>query len=240
MGYDASCTLTFDGRTERGTAWLEHKELIFRGSHRLAIPLKDIIEARADGGTLHVGFGTKRAAFQIGDVAEKWAKRITNPPSRLEKLGIKPGMRVAVVGVSDGEFERELAACGAVVSRRAPSGTSALDAVFYAAHKRADLPRLDSLARAIVASGAVWLLRPKGPSTALRGGRPEITEADTMAAGKKAGLVDVKVVSFSDTYSAEKYVVPKSSRPGRDVSRVTPAASRARSRRSSSPSRRRS
>ena len=232
MGYDASCTLTFDGRTERGTAWLEHKELIFRGPNRLAIPLKDITEARADGGTLHVGFGTKRAAFQIGDVAEKWAKRITNPPSRLAKLGIKPGMRVTLVGVTDDEFERELAACGAVVSKRA-QGTSPLDAVFYAAHKRADLSRLDSLARAIAASGAVWLLRPKG--------RPEITEADTMAAGKKAGLVDVKVVSFSDTYSAEKYVVPKSSRPARDVSRVTrPAPSRARSRRSSSPSPRKS
>jgi hypothetical protein len=29
-----------------------------------------------------------------------------------------------------------------------------------------------------------------------------------MAAGKQAGLVDVKVVSYSDTHSAEKYVIP--------------------------------
>ena len=39
MGHDASCTLTFDGRTSRGTAWLEHKDLVFRGPPRLAIPL---------------------------------------------------------------------------------------------------------------------------------------------------------------------------------------------------------
>ena len=34
-----------------------------------------------------------------------------------------------------------------------------------------------------------------------------------MAAGKRAGLVDVKVVSYSDTHSAEKYVIPVANRP---------------------------
>ena len=29
-----------------------------------------------------------------------------------------------------------------------------------------------------------------------------------MAAGKRAGLVDVKVVSFSETVTAEKFVIP--------------------------------
>ena len=29
-----------------------------------------------------------------------------------------------------------------------------------------------------------------------------------MSAGKRAGLVDVKVVSFSDTHTAEKFVIP--------------------------------
>src|SRR5919106_1750300 len=101
MGYRAGCTLRFDGRTERGTAWLEHKDLVFRGPHRLVIPLAEITEACADSGTLRVRFGPKRAAFEIGDAAAKWAKRITNPPSRLDKLGIKPPMRVALVGLRD-------------------------------------------------------------------------------------------------------------------------------------------
>ena len=48
--------------------------------------------------------------------------------------------------------------------------------------------------------GAIWVVRPKG--------RQEITEQDTMAAGKAAGLVDVKVVGFSETHTAEKFVVP--------------------------------
>jgi hypothetical protein len=33
-----------------------------------------------------------------------------------------------------------------------------------------------------------------------------------MAAGKAAGLVDVKVVSFSSTHTAEKFVIPISKR----------------------------
>jgi hypothetical protein len=48
-------------------------------------------------------------------------------------------------------------------------------------------------------------VRPKGSKA--------ITEAETMAAGKRAGLVDVKVVSFSETHTAEKFVIPVAARP---------------------------
>jgi hypothetical protein len=231
MGYDAACTLKFEGREDRGTAWLEHQGLIFRGPNRLAIPLKEITEACADGGTLHVRFAGKRAAFEIGAAAAKWADRITNPPSRLHKLGIKPGMQVALVGGVEADFEREVAARGASVSRLVPAGSQRADAVFYLATAPADLARVPSLSRALAPGGALWILRPKG--------RPEISEADTMAAGKKAGLVDVKVVSFSETHSAEKYMVRRSA-PLSRASAIKPAAKRARSRRSSSPSPRKS
>ena len=55
--------------------------------------------------------------------------------------------------------------------------------------------------------GTLWIVRPKG--------RTEITERETMAAGKKAGLVDVKVVSFSETRTAEKFVIPVARRARR-------------------------
>jgi hypothetical protein len=225
MGYDAACTIRIEGKRARGTAWLEHKDLIFRGPFRVAIPLKDIRSARAEDGILRVAFGGREAELEIGPAAAaKWAARITNPPSRIQKLGVKAGMRVALVGVDDAQFDAELAACGADVSRRAGSAGAA-DAVFYEANRREDLARLSSLVKAIKPDGAIWILRPKG--------RPEIGEADTMAAGRDAGLVDVKVVSFSDAYSAEKYVVPRGSRPRAPVSA---AARRAGAGRSSSPS----
>jgi len=67
------------------------------------------------------------------------------------------------------------------------------------------LTRMDKLKRALKPNGAIWIIRPKG--------QPEISEQATMAAGKAAGLVDVKVVGFSPTHTAEKFVIPVSARP---------------------------
>jgi hypothetical protein len=202
MGYDAACTLTSDGKKSRGTAWLEQKELVFRGPTRLAIPLKSITSATARDGTLHVAFGDRTAAFAIGDAAAKWAARITNPPSRADKLGIKPGMIIVVLGVDDDVLGKEIADRGStVVSSRS---TKLADMIFYAAHHRDGLAKLADLKKRLQPAGALWIVRPKG--------RPEITEAETMAAGKRAGLVDVKVVSFSDTHTAEKFVIPVAKR----------------------------
>jgi hypothetical protein len=209
MGYDARCTLRYEGKTSRGTAWLEHKDLVFRGPTRLSIALNTITSAVADGGTLRVRFGSQKAEFEIGSSADKWAARITNPPSRLDKLGVKAGMHIAIVGLDDAAFARELGKRGAsVVGGR----TKGLDAIFFGANHRDDLRRLEHLAAQMKSDGALWVVRPKG--------RPEITEMETMAAGKQAGLVDVKVVSFSDTHTAEKFVIPVARRTKRTNARI--------------------
>jgi hypothetical protein len=207
MGYDASCTLTFEGKTTRGTAWLEHKEIVFRGPTRLAIALDSITSAKAKDGVLVLRFSGRTAELSVGDAAEKWAKRITNPPSRLDKLGIKPAMTVAAIGLDDAAFLDEVAARAAKVTRTVPKPSAPVDVIFYGANHRDALTRLAALSKLIVSNGAVWIVRPKG--------RADITEAETMAAGKGAGLVDVKVVSFSDTHTAEKFVIPVAKRSAR-------------------------
>jgi hypothetical protein len=204
MGYDASCKLTVDGKISKGTAWLEHKELVFRGPTRLAIPLASITSATAEEGTLHLRFGKRSADFALGAAAEKWASRIMNPPSRLDKLGVKSGMSVAFVGISDAVLAAEVEQRGAKVLKGVPRSGHPVDVIFYGANHRDALGRLAALRKLIRPAGAVWVVRPKG--------RPEITEAETMAAGKRAGLVDVKVVSFSDSHTAEKFVIPVAKR----------------------------
>ena len=52
--------------------------------------------------------------------------------------------------------------------------------------------------------GAVWVVYPKG--------RPEISEVDVIRAGVEQGLVDNKVVRFSDTHTALRFVIPKARR----------------------------
>jgi hypothetical protein len=210
MGYDAQCEVRFDGRTMRAKAVLEQKDLVVRGPVRLSIPLARITEAIASDGWLLLRFDGRSAEIGLGDDASKWARGITNPPSRLDKLGVKPGMRILALGDIDESFVAELRSAGATVLRRQPrpEGPGA-DLLFFAVDRRELLDQLKTLSSLIVPAGAIWTLRPKGQRA--------VTEADTMAAGKRAGLVDVKVVSFSDAVTAEKFVIPIAKRPVTDA-----------------------
>ena len=40
-----------------------------------------------------------------------------------------------------------------------------------------------------------------------------VSESEVRTAGRAAGLIDVKVVRFSDTHTADKFVIPKEERP---------------------------
>ena len=199
MGYDAACTLTIDDRAFRGTAILEQKELLFRGDVRLVIPLAGIDDIQANDGRLLVVFGGRRLTLDLGPQAEKWLKRITSPPSRADKLGVKAGMRVALVGIADETLVEDIQSKGATIESSVRS--KGLDMIFVTASTTRDLDRLSAIAGRLAPAGALWLIRTKGKGAAIR-------ERESMAAGKRAGLVDVKVVSYSDTHSAEKYVIP--------------------------------
>ena len=202
MGAEAKCTLTFGKTTATGKALLETDALIFRGGDvRLSVPYKRMTRVEAKSGALRVTFPEGVAVFAIGDLAPKWAAKILSPPSRLDKLGVKPSHVVLVLGVDDDEFRRELESRGARVSTRAGG---AADLIFYAAASRAALAKLVPLQKHLKRDGAIWVIRPRGVKT--------ITEADVMEAGKAAGLVDVKVARFSDTHTAEKFVIPVAKR----------------------------
>jgi hypothetical protein len=202
MGYEAPCTLRVGEQTSRGKAVLEQHDLIFRGPSRLAIPLKSIASAVASRGSLTVRFGKTTAVFEIGPPAARWADRITHPPSRIDKLGVKDGMTTLMTGVRHPDLAAETKDRGARMVRSAPDGGA--DIVFYGVSGREMLDRIRELKGLMKPDGALWVIRPKG-STA-------VSESEVMAAGKKAGLVDVKVVSFSETHTAEKFVIPRRDR----------------------------
>ena len=198
MGAEAKCTLTVGRTKAEGKALLETDALVFRGADtRLSIPYKDISSVDATDGVLRVKHAGGSAGFEVGAAAARWADKIRNPPSRADKLGIKTGHRVLIVGVQDRSLRAEVESRGAEVVARQSAN---VDLVFYAAEERAALQSLRRLRKNLKSSGAIWVVRPRGSSS--------ITEADVMKTGKAAGLVDVKVVRFSDTHTAEKFVIP--------------------------------
>ena len=202
MGREAACEARFAGRASRGKAHLDSGELRFSGDFRLKIPIADVREAAARDGSLKVSFPGGVATFVLGPQAEAWAAGIRAPRSRLDKLGVKSGSRVCVLGIRDTAFLRELKERAADVSEGRPRKDC--DLVFVAMDKKADLARLEKLRSCIRPAGAIWVVRPKGPQG--------LSEDDIRAHGTRAGLVDVKVVSFSPELSALKFVIPLSLR----------------------------
>jgi hypothetical protein len=122
--------------------------------------------------------------------------------SRIEKLGVREGIEVLVLGVEgDCRFMDELRERGAVVRT---GGNKPMDMIFALFRHRNDLRRLPSLVGRLKVDGVLWTLRPKGS--------PDLKESEMMRAGQDAGLVDVKVVSFSEALTAEKFVIPLAKR----------------------------
>lgn len=202
MGAEAKCTATISGKKAVGKALLETDELIFRGEDvRLKIPYKSVSSIDVKDGVLHVAWLSGIASFELGPSAVKWADRIRNPPSRIDKLDVKPGHVVLFVGIRDATLREEIETRGATVIARV---IDPMDTIFVAAHERADLRRLATLQNFLKRDGAIWVIRPKGSSS--------MSENDVMTAGKAVGLVDVKVVRFSETHTAEKFVIPVSKR----------------------------
>jgi hypothetical protein len=203
MGAESQCVAHFGGQRSEGTALLESDHLLFRGTFRLKIPHKAITKLDADDGTLRITYPDGTAVFELGASAAKWAEKIRNPRSLLDKLGVKRDMRVAVIGVDDVALLEQLSDRAADVTSRTPKkGT---DLVFFQADSIADLARLEKLRGYLKPDGAIWVVHTKGKGAAFK-------DVDVFAAAKKAKLVDVKVASFSATHTAEKLVIPVSLR----------------------------
>lgn len=202
MGNESTCRVSLGDQSAEAKALLETEELILRGAIKARIPFADVKNVAAEDGVLRLRWNDRDVAIHLGGDAAKWAEKIRNPKSLLDKLGVKAGQRVSVIGDVDRGFLDQLEARGCDVSRK---GRRDSDVIFYAAIRREELARLEELRRLLQPAGAVWVVRPKGD--------PAISESDVMSSGKAAGLVDVKVVRFSATHTAEKLVIPLAKRP---------------------------
>jgi hypothetical protein len=164
-----------DGGRAAGRLQYEPPKLIFRG------PERRVFEA-----------GGER--FRLPTPAAGWAEAILHPKGRLDKLGVKAGQRIGVIGLDDPDFAAELAA-------RAPPTDAGgdLDLLFYAADSADDLAVIGDLVPRLASRGALWVVSLKGKALRLK-------DIEVMAAAKAHGLVDTKVCAFSDTRTALKFV----------------------------------
>ena len=199
MGLEATCMVTRgDARTE-SRVLLETDEVVVRGELRTRIPFHTMTRVSVQRGTLSIQTAHEVVDLELGAVAaKKWLDRISNPRSRLDKLGVKPGLTVSVLGDVPEDFRSELMASGAVLSEGKAQKESDIICLF--ANEPSALRRLPALVKSIQRNGAIWVVHPRGQKTFL--------DTHVFAAARAAGLTDVKVARFSETQTAEKLVIP--------------------------------
>lgn len=192
MGKDAEVTARLAEGPDEGRLQYEAPKLLFRGAQRRVWDAEGLKGVRAEGGDLVLADG---ARFALGEKqAKSWADAIAHPKGRLDKIGVKPGMRVAVLGVEDTALAGELAARDA-----APlNDLSELDILFYAADDAEALARIGDLVPSLAEKGALWVVSRKGKAATVK-------DVEVMAAAKSFGLVDNKVVGFSETLTALRF-----------------------------------
>jgi hypothetical protein len=198
VGNEVKCTAWLGKQQSEGKALLETSEILFRGDFRLKIPFSTIKSAKAVDGELRLQTAEGLAVFHLGAAAEKWRDKILHPKSRIEKLGVKANGKVSLIGDIDAGFLSEIGKLTESVSKNKVAADS--EWIFFSADSKEDLGALPKISKSMKGAAALWIVYPKG--------QKHITENDVLAAGRKSGLKDVKVVGFSSTHTAMKFVIP--------------------------------
>jgi hypothetical protein len=119
----------------------------------------------------------------------------------VEKLGIKAGTQVIVLGAPKG-YASMLGALpsGATLHSRLPQGAGFIHGFSRRLRDlEADFPRM---ARSLTDEGTLWISWPKRGS----GEETDLTENIVREIGLREGLVDVKVCAVDEVWSGLKFV----------------------------------
>ncbi len=138
-----------------------------------------------------MGFG-RRPTFSLGSVPQTGG----SSRSLLDTLGVRSGMKAALVGVHDPQI-------GPTPSNAAMRSSNSLplrpvDVLVFQVESTFALRRLRELAPLVKHGGALWVLWPREQS--------HISENHIQRSGAAAGLIDVAAIAVSDRLGGVKFV----------------------------------
>ncbi|MEO7520308.1 MAG: hypothetical protein ABIW79_00700 [Gemmatimonas sp.] len=181
---------------------LDGESLIVRGAARTRVARSDITNVAVQNGVLLVTHAGGLVHLSLADAAEKWKARILEgPKSRVQKLGVKAGMRVTLVEVNDPTVGRECADAGAtLVDDGLRDAAVPVDLLLTEVRTKPDLARIPRLAQDI-GHGALWVIHPNGVA--------EVSDTAIFAVAATVNMVATKTMSFSTGMSAERLSIRK-------------------------------
>jgi len=198
MGVEVHGSLTVGGQKVNVKGDFASDHVTFSGGRRGEVPYAKVEVVSTAKGVLKLRVDGLVMEFPLGAKADRLANKIRQPPTLMEKLGVKADTRFASLGIP-GSLNKQLAKTAGQ-----PAQGSGIDLMFFGVRTVAQLDGLPQAKARIKDSGGIWVIYPKG--------RRDIRESDVRAAGRELGLVDVKVARISESHTALKFVVPTEER----------------------------
>ena len=202
MGTVVEGTVTVGGQKVNCKADFASDHVTFSGGRRGEVPYAKVEVVGTARGILRLRVDGAIMEFPLGNRVERIAAKVRKPPALMDKLGVKEGLEVAVVGVDAKPFLAELAKAAPDAHRGEPG--QPVDLLFVAVRGRDELGRIADMVRNVKPDGGLWVVYPKG--------RRDLREVDVLAAGRAAGLKDVKVARVSPELTALRFVRPVDAR----------------------------
>jgi hypothetical protein len=188
VGREARCVVVVAGERAERTALLETDEVVLAGRPRVRLPFGSLRRVETRDGSLVLEGDAGEVVLELGAAeAERWAERIRHPPSLAARLGLK-GQPVAVIGVAPPPLLAAIGTAPVVPPAEA-------DVVFRVVGVPSELTALDELVAGLRADATLWVGYPKA----------EVREAEVLAAGRAAGLVDTRVARIDEIFTALRF-----------------------------------
>lgn len=199
MGREALIEYVSGKERAQVRAHLDSFALQLSGAKKLNVPLSDVRAAVASGDLLKIETKTAKFTLALGaKEAAAWAKKILNPPTLADKLGLKPGVTVAIIGERIPEID-EAAPTATHIASLAKAKT-ALATANIACLTLAAEKDIATAAKLLGENTALWLVYRKGIKP---------NGDDIIMLARKAGLKDTKVARISETHAALRFIRAK-------------------------------
>lgn len=197
MGLEANTIARQGSKRYEGKLHLDSKTLTFKGPEfRLSIELSSV-SANAKQGLLQIDTGREKVSFEIGEKASHWVEKILNPPTRVKKLGVKPGQKFWLSKGFSKAFSDELESAGAKRTRQIEN----CELAFWLVTDREQLPELAGLTDQLPAGVNLWIVWTKGSK--------KIGQTDVMQQAKSTGFGPSKTAAFDDLHSSMRFAQKK-------------------------------
>lgn len=198
MGQEFDGTVTVGGQKVPVRGDFGSDRVRLSGGRRGDVPYKEVQVLSTAKGILRIRADGVELQFPVGPNVDRLANKIRTPATRLEKMGIKPGLSAVFLGPLAKDFLAEVAT---VLPKRLNAlPAEPVDLLVVALRSLDDLAGIQSFAAAIKPDGSLWLVYPKA--------KRDIPEKEVLDTGRAAGLKDLKVVRFSEKLTALRFMRP--------------------------------